>query len=193
MTWSFLRASSGRLILVGLAMGAVAAVLVGARVATGNAPRFPNAEGEASAPARLGPDIELTRGEYRGTAWALSTYDSSVGPCVTLSFAGAINAEGESCGANLNERHVGYSQVTVPGLGATWLFGPTRADVDRVDVTLRRGGNASLPTVTKTADDGTSIRYFVAVFPGEVVARTVVARDQNGRAMSTREIDLALG
>lgn len=193
MTWNALRLSPRRLVLVGLVLGATGAMLAGPRLAIGNAPRFPAAEGEASAPARQGPDVELARGEYRGASWVLSSHLSSVGQCVTLSFSGTINADGESCGMNLGTQHVGFSQVAVPQLAATWLFGPTRADVDRVDIVLRHGGQTTFPTTAKTDQEGTSVRYFVGVVPGEVVARTVTALDRGGKAMSTRVIDLALG
>ncbi len=71
-------------------------------------------------------------GEYRGASWVLSSHlSSAAGQCVTLSFSGTINSNGESCGINLGMQHVGFSQVTVRQLAAIWLFGPTRADVGR--------------------------------------------------------------
>jgi hypothetical protein len=72
-------------------------------------------------------------------------------------------------------------------------FGPVRADVDHFEITLRRGGGTTLSTVSTTASDGTPVRYFVGVIPADVVARTVVARDAGGRAMSGHEIDLEFG
>jgi len=132
----------------------------GPRLAIGNAPRFPAAEGEASAPARQGL-MWSSHGVSTAAPHGLSPLISAALGSVTLSFSGTINADGESCGMNLVTQHAGFSRVTVPQLAATWLFGPTRADVDRVDMVLRHGGQTTFPTTAKTVQVGTSVRYFV--------------------------------
>lgn len=192
MLVSGLRSSSGRLILLSAAVGSLIAVLAVPRIAVGNAPSFPDPEGVASEPTRLSEDVLLASGAYRGGTWSLTTYESSVGKCITLHLTGSIRANGESCGIDQRGDGFSFAQSTVAQLKSTWVYGTASRRITNVDVTLSNGVTKMIPVSAITAS-GTDYRYYVAIVPGEAIARSVSARANDGSTVARREISLSLG
>jgi hypothetical protein len=127
----------------------------------------------------------LDGGEASVPEWSIKIYRKpAVGVCLGLDIP---KGAGEVCFGNPSSGEVAYASERFPSLGLSAFYGLVSEAAEVVTIQLSDGSAVEARLhASPTAPDGTEV--FIAVLDRDVAAKSITARDAQGKVLATTSI-----